>query len=415
MKYFHKMFYNIKGIEERKEISTNRYNYESTIKTGLEIKPINQDDIFELFYVPTNLTMNLISKLTKNDNILEESYLILPEVAKQRFLADIIISEELYSTNELEGVKSTREEIVETTRTIMSEKNKKSNLRFGSVINSYLKLIMGDLKRPEKVKDYRKIYDEITSGAVSKNDLPDGELFRKDITYVRKGLKEIHRGLTSGEKTEELIIEKIKELIAFMDIDNEKCHHLIKIAIAHYYFGYLHPYYDGNGRTSRFISSIYLEEEYSLLTAMSLSRGCNMGRKKYLEAFDITNKIVSRGEMNFFVDTFLGLIIEGQEMLLLDLNEKIELLDMAFEKINNDERLVDNDEINMVFILAQELYFTNDKQKGLSIKDFEVNVGYTAATIRKKLKTVEEKGIIKKIKDKPIRYIISSDYLESKI
>lgn len=33
---------------------------------------------------------------------------------------------------------------------------------------------------------------------------------------------------------------------------------LVKIAVFHYLFGYAHPFYNGNGRTSRFISSYLL-------------------------------------------------------------------------------------------------------------------------------------------------------------
>lgn len=74
---------------------------------------------------------------------------------------------------------------------------------------------------------------------------------------------------------------------------HHKLHKLIKIAIAYYCFGYIHPFYDGNGRTGRFIISIYLKEDYSWLTAMSLCQGCNKERNKYLEIFDITNQISS--------------------------------------------------------------------------------------------------------------------------
>jgi hypothetical protein len=42
MDYFYKMYYNIGSIEDRNKIAINRYNYDSAIKTGLKIKPIDQ-------------------------------------------------------------------------------------------------------------------------------------------------------------------------------------------------------------------------------------------------------------------------------------------------------------------------------------------------------------------------------------
>ncbi|WP_318259784.1 Fic family protein [Ruminococcus sp. YRD2003] len=39
----------------------------------------------------------------------------------------------------------------------------------------------------------------------------------------------------------------------------------MRIAVFHYLFGYIHPFYDGNGRTSRFISSYLLSRQLNPL------------------------------------------------------------------------------------------------------------------------------------------------------
>src|SRR5699024_473283 len=115
--------------------------------------------------------------------------------------------------------------------------------------------------------------------------------------------------------------------------------------------------YDGNGRTGRFISSIYLKEDYSWLTAMSLSQGCNKERNKYLKIFDITNQISSQGEINFFVDGFLSIILEGQQEILGNLIQKSDLLNQIMKKIKKDDELKNEDEKNIMSIMAQEFHF----------------------------------------------------------
>lgn len=92
--------------------------------------------------------------------------------------------------------------------------------------------------------------------------------------------------------------------------ESEPIPHIIKVAIGHYYFGYIHPFYEGNGRTSRFINSLYLSDTLGKIPALSLSRGCNKIKNKYLDAFDITNRITNKGELNFFIDSFLSIICE---------------------------------------------------------------------------------------------------------
>lgn len=406
MDYFYKMYYNIGSIEDRNKIAINRYNYDSAIKTGLKIKPIDQPKIFELFYVPTNNTINLIEKVMSYDKELDEKFDILPGVAKKKFMIEII-AEELYSTNELEGVKSSRKEIAESTKFIMSNKKPK-NKRFHSMIASYLELINENLEHPKSAGDYREIYDNITNGEIKEGEIPDGKIFRKDINYVYKNGKQIHRGVY----LESSIIEKIEDLIKFMNKKDDELNYLLRIAIGHYYFGYIHPFYDGNGRTGRFISSLYLREKFSLMTTLSLSRGCNINRTEYLRIFDVTNKIVSSGELNYFVDKFLETIIAGQEDLLTRLNEKIYLLDMAYEKIQNDENIETEEELDVMFVLIQDHYFSLDS-KGMTVKDMVEVLQNSTVTVRKKLKAMEEKGLIKRIKSNPLVYILPNEYLEN--
>lgn len=194
MLYFHKEYYNIKSLKDRKEKAKQRMNYDSTIKTNLDIKPIDQPDKLQIYYVPTNTTIQLISRISKLDISLENTYGNLPNWAQKNFYIDMI-GEELQSTNELEGVPSSKEEIVRTTRKTLSDNDnvRKVDGRFINVIKSYFELMEGNLKPPLDPEDCRKIYDEITSDGISKENIPDGKYFRKEMTYIKKNNKVIHR------------------------------------------------------------------------------------------------------------------------------------------------------------------------------------------------------------------------------
>lgn len=165
----------------------------------------------------------------------------LPTVAKKQFLNECLI-EELYHTNELEGVQSTKKEIAESVKHVELKTLKKK--RFKSMIHSYLNLYYGENVLPTKPVDIRNIYDQITEGEIEKSELPDGKIFRKEETNVlhKSGSgKVIHRGIMPEEK----IISEIEKLLYLMN-DLEEVPLLIRIAVGHYYFGYIHPFYDGN-------------------------------------------------------------------------------------------------------------------------------------------------------------------------
>lgn len=410
MQYMNKVFYNLRGNEERNKKLSERLNYDSIILPNLQIKPINQPKTYDLYYIPTMKTIDLINSISKDDIILMDLYKELPDVAKRTFLIDIV-SSELQSTNEIEGVSSSKEELVSTTKEVLKGEDYNKSLRFSNISNSYLQLQKDNLKRPKDFKDIRRIYDEITIDGVEKEDLPDGDYFRKNLVYIHKQGREIHRGISKGEDTEDYIIMILEKLLEFLNKD-EKCNSLIKNAIFHYYFGYIHPFYDGNGRTNRFISSIYLKEDYSWLTALSLSQGSNEYRSLYLKAFDGTNQVSMQGELNFFVDSFLEILNKGQNILKENISNKMILLDLAHEKSKNDPAINKDDTLLTMTNIAIELslFGLNDYLDIELLKDI---LGLSEQTLRLKLNKLVDLGILEKISKNPIRCILNKSYLES--
>lgn len=73
----------------------------------------------------------------------------------------------------------------------------------------------------------------------------------------------------TGDSSEEMILDHINNLIEFMNKNDLPS--LIKGAIVHYYFEYIHPFYDGNGRFGRYLFSMYLARKIDIYTGLSLS------------------------------------------------------------------------------------------------------------------------------------------------
>ncbi len=381
-------------------------NFETTVKLQFTIKPIDQPKTFPLYYIPTNKLIKLINNIYKQDSLLNELLNNdLPPIARENFMFDCLI-EELYHTNDLEGVKSSREEIIRSARILNTTKSKK---RFSSMIASYNKLLLDELEELESPDDIRKIYDHIADEEINDFEKPDGELFRKELTYVYKKSgteKIIHRGLTPEKK----IIESLEMMIDFLN--DSEIPTLIKIAIAHYYFGYVHPFYDGNGRTSRFISSIYLNNELSELTAISLSRGCNKYRNKYAESFEITNSIANRGETNFFVENFLQIISNEQKDMIQELKVKKEQLNDFTNKLSNDTRFQDKEMFfGIMYVLGQN-YFFSVTESGLTAKELSDISNRSIQSMREALKDLSDLGVLSTKGKRPVIYSIDKSYFE---
>lgn len=414
MDYMNKLYYNLRGQTAREKKLDERLAYDTSIFPGLKIKPINQSKVYDLYYIPSMKTIELISTISKDDIILLQLYDRLASLAQDKFIVDTL-SSELHSTNLLEGVRSSKDEIVSTAKEVLEKKSKnKTNLRFFNVINSYAELKLGSLSKPKDAKDIRRIYDEITVDGVEKENLPDGEIFRKKDSYIYRANQEIHRGVSSISGTEEYIKLKIDELLRFINED-KNCNNLIKNAIFHYFFGYIHPFYDGNGRTGRFISSIYLKEDYSWLTALSLSQGSNDSRQDYLKAFHSTNQVSMQGELNFFVDSFLEILNNGQNILRVNLQDKLNFLELAQEKIAEDPNIKDDQDLKDIMEVAIELQLFGSANDFVDINLLreEGVLSYTDQTIRRKLDDLYKMNLLEKISKNPLRYKLNRDYLEN--
>lgn len=404
MDYLYKLFrkYNhtefVKSYEER-------ISFDSNVRLNLFIKPINQPNVFELYYVPTNKIIKLVAGIYGISGQLNFIFDKLPRVARNQFILECIV-EELFNTNELEGVRSTKDEIARSIKNLKLKKKDKS--RFNSMVKSYMNLIYDDVEPLNNSRDVRKIYDEITEGEIEDSELPDGEIFREDYTHVYKKSgsgKVIHRGIVPEEK----IIEEMEKMLNTLN-NKDESPLIIKIAIAHYFFGYIHPFYDGNGRTSRFISSIYLSKTLGKIPALSLSRGSNKMKTKYLEAFEIANSIMNRGEMNNFIDTFLEIIFSTLKEMVSELKEKIELIKTAGKKLENDSRIYGKHHFEFMFVLAQNHFF--EYNNGLTVKELANELGISEVTARKIAKELLEKSLIKQEGLRPAYYFIDSLFFE---
>lgn len=406
MRYLHKIFHENSASEFNRAYE-ERFNFHSTIRLGMYIKPMDQANIYELYYVPTNKMLRLVTELYIISMEFGTTFKNLPKVAQKQFIIECI-SEELFNTNELEGIRSNREEIVRSTKDVLF--NRKSKKRFESMIKSYFRLL-DDFEYPKTPKDIRTIYDNITQGEIDSQELPDGEIFRKEVTYILKKSgsgKVVHQGITP-----ELEINKLMEkLLEFMNSDNLQVPNIIKVAVGHYYYGYIHPFYDGNGRTSRFISSLYLSKDLGNISTLSLSRGCNKYKTKYLEAFEISNSIRSSGEMNSFIETFLEIIIEALKQMNAELKEKSQLLNMALQKIDNDSKLRDVPQgyRDLMFVLAQNHFF--DSSNGLTVGDLSNIFEKSAATIRKIVKDLLDLSLVEQRGERPAYFCVRRKYFE---
>ena len=404
-----KLYYKKKNIEE--EYIKRREN-SSTFITDLKINPIKRGNkIFEkeynLFYVNLLEHSLLQEKILKNSNKINYISNKLPAIAIKEIIMKIL-SNELYKTNKIEGIESSKSQIYSSLKE-NGKLNKKEN-KLDGIIKKYKDIMeknFKDTQHIESLSSFRKIYDEMFEDfEKSGNYKLDGKYFRKDTVKVINGLgKTIHIGI-NGEET---IEKNMENLIQFMN--RKDIPFLVKASISHFFFEYIHPFYDGNGRFGRYILSLYLARKLDILTAFSVSYSISRNLDDYYKSFVEVEDVTNYGEITFFVENILKTIKNGQEMIIELLNDSVmrfkhsmEILDELTKELSEKE--------NIILQIYLQNYLFNDFEELTNVELTSIIGDLTQQTINKYTQELEKKGYLVKIKQRPLTYALSEKITE---
>ena len=402
-----KLYYKKQNIEEE---YTKRIKNPATFITDLKINPIKRgnkilDKEYTLFY------LNLMEHTLLQQEIFENSKKIIslsnpnkfPQIAIKEII-NKILSNELYKTNKIEGIETVKSEIHSSLKD--DRKSSKKNNKLEGIIKKYKDIMENNFEDTEHIdslSSFRKIYDEMFEDfEKSGNYKLDGKYFRKDTVKVINGLGNI---IHIGVNGEEAIEKNIEDLIRFMN--RKDIPFLIKASISHFFFEYIHPFYDGNGRFGRYLLSLYLARKLDILTAFSLSYSISKNLDDYYKSFVEVEDVNNYGEITFFVGNILETIKKGQEEIIKLLNYSIMKLSHSFEIFEEITKNLNLKEKDILFIYLQN-YLFNDFEKTSNIELTNILQVYSQQTINKYTQELEKKGYLVKVNQKPLTYTLSN-------
>lgn len=385
-------------------------DYESIYQTRLSDKNTVKLNFYihgrQAFFLPIPELYEKALSITKIDKHVLEIASALPGAAIMQFAEKSLI-DEVMITNDIEGVYSTRQEIKDVIDTI----GKKGNKRFKGLVNKFILLSKSEPLDLNSCENIRNIYDDLVLPEINPEDRPDGVLFRKNSVGVHTVTdKEIHRGLTP----ERAIYDSMNDALHILHAENIQC--LFRIALFHYMFGYIHPFYDGNGRTSRFISSYLLSKELHYLIGYRISYSIKNNIKAYYKAFEISNGKHNRGDLTPFLITFLEILEESMKNLKDALEKRqtqlhfyndimLQLLNHPYEPSKTLEESVE-----IYGLLIQASLFSED---GISTRELMDTLKVARQTLSKRIKSlpIQDIIIVNKISHEKF-YLLDLDKLE---
>lgn len=288
------------------------------------------------------------------------------------------MEEEIDSTLQIENIYSSREsvrKILGGMAPTSEEENRILGMKKGLDFIS-------DLQNKITEKSLHHLYMLCIIDSLEVEDmLPKESYYRNDAVYI-VGDKPYHQGLKP-----ELLPEYMKELINFANIKDE-IPELIKSCIIHFYFAYLHPYFDGNGRTARLFQLWYLIQQGFPSTLFHAYSSHIMNTKsKYYKSFTL---IEENYEISNLIDlTPFILYFNDQVFMKLDDNVIDNPVFEVFIQNLKDGKITEKERDLWNYILSA--YSDNP----FSTKQLEKDFGNAAyATIRSFVLKFEAIGLL---------------------
>ena len=389
------------GVEAEYQRRINGY---STVVTRMYPKLFESEEKNgtkdPLFFVETLDVNGLISQIYIKSAEITNLNNDIPGVARNSFINTLLVNEIKY-TNEIEGVETDSEEI----GTIVGDLDNNQGRRLASTINLYLDTLKQKVVKINSLSDIRSLYDGLLKGEISERKLPDGLLFRNGPVRIGTQFETYHQPPISEAE----INVALSSLIDFMndpDLDP-----ILKAVVSHFVFENTHPFYDGNGRTGRYLISAYLASKVDVLTGLSLSNAIRNSSSKYYKAFRTASKLSNRADVTQFIQDMLLIILAGQNDVIENLTDKKNVLNTV--RLNIKRHTEDAIERRVLDLLAQSQLF--NATLSMSISDNDIiealhNKGVAKAKVKRYLKQLEDENEIVQTLGRPLKHKISMSF-----
>lgn len=353
-----------------------------TVHFNIPIHQYNRKNAYPAFLCYTGEILRLVGKFYKTYEQFLYTVNTVPPVVLYQFTR-LSIVEEVKSTNDIEGVRSTKKEIRE-----IIEKKGTHYHRLQSVVHQYLELLGEEEIKFDTCQDIRNFYDDFTHQEITQENPQnrlDGSLFRKEPVQIQAATgKTIHQGLYPESR----IIEALDQALRILH--SEEYPLLIRLALFHYFFVYIHPFYDGNGRTDRFITSYFLSRQFHRLLAVRLSIYIKRNQSMYYHMLEEADSERNRGDMTPFVMGFLDILIGSTEDTIGVLSRKNEQM-RKYESRIDAFQLKDKLLKEIYITLLQAALFYGE---GISMADLMKVTGKNRGTIQKRIDEIPGNHLI---------------------
>lgn len=342
-------------------------------------------------------TKNILRQLSKSNRRLAELKGVALTIPNENILLSSLVLQEALDSSAVENIVTTSDELY---RAELDMKGEISNAAAKEVLNYRQAMQVGfEMVRKKKlltlnvVKQIQKELEHNNAGfrTVSGTKLKTS---KGDVVYTPP---------QTGEEVAKYMsnLEKYINTQELQDIDP-----LIKMAIIHHQFESIHPFYDGNGRTGRIISILYLVMNDLLdLPILYLSRYITHNKSEY---YRLIQEIRDTAPDNFNVwEEWIVFMLKGVEETAIETIRLVKSISALMAKYKSILKPLFGKQYKHELI--NNLFF----HPYTKIEFMERDMAVQRKTAAKYLDTiVQETGLLQKQKLGRSNYYINTELIE---
>ena len=331
------------------------------------------------FHISNDL-LNVIAKIEAVRSKIAMSYILPAREVEMRYRATV---EATYSSTSIEGNPLNMKQV----ELALSNKPSLTRHRYAEI----------------EVKNYKKAIDHVEKRAASGERMTtedilavqgiiiEGLLDESRVGHWRKNPVYISNqdGGTLYDAADAKDVEiEIEKLLAWLNSDSYDIHPVIASAIFHIHFVSIHPFADGNGRTTRMLTMFYLSlREYDFRNALVLDTYYAMDKRAYYDVLHIVQGPNYEAARNACLDPWIEYFADGFLVSANVLEAEVTLLANSV-RVPEIEANISRDEVDILSYIQQFGSITISEAEGI-FRDV------SRRTIQRRLKRLVDAGYIK--------------------
>ncbi|EKD89889.1 MAG: hypothetical protein ACD_32C00114G0002 [uncultured bacterium] len=333
-------------------------------------------------YIVSNLILKYIGKIEASKEIIENAPLVPAYEAK--FRQEAIIRTVHHGTH-IEGNGLDTGEVaavLEGTEITARDRDIQEVLNYRKVLNYIDHKGKKEIGEKDLLAIHKLTVDKVLSAATA------GHYRLNPVVVKNSKTGEISFKPPEAPKVKKLVGEFLNWL---NNKDAEDVHPVIKAGITHYVLAFIHPFVDGNGRTSRaFATLVLFREGYDIKKFFSIEEYFDRNAKRYYE----TLQSVSNQQVDTLADRdltgWLEYFCEGMAEELDRVKQRVQKLSLDTKLKGRTGQIVLSERQVKLVEYIEVNGSINNKQWRIILRDFSDD------TILRDLKDLQKKKLVKK-------------------